>query len=169
MFSKHSWTLPKWLIFYKINHTKPLTISVYGSYLFTYSLTHSMQHSPSWEANRFSASQEIPRIVWNPNVHYRFHKCPPPFPIPSQLNPVCAPISRFLKIHLNIFLPSAPGSPKLSLSLRFPHQIPVYASPLPHTQQFMGLLSYELDMYVYLSVTKLAYTAVTSLSLKYFS
>jgi hypothetical protein len=26
-----------------------------------------------------------------------------------------------------------PGSPKWSLSLRFPHQNPVYASPLRHT------------------------------------
>jgi hypothetical protein len=26
-----------------------------------------------------------------------------------------------------------PGSPQCSLSLRFPHQNPVYASPLPHT------------------------------------
>ena len=25
-----------------------------------------MEQSPSWEANRFSASQEIPRILWNP-------------------------------------------------------------------------------------------------------
>ena len=36
-----------------------------------YLLTYSMQQSPSWEANRFSASQEIPRILWNPKVHYR--------------------------------------------------------------------------------------------------
>jgi hypothetical protein len=27
---------------------------------FTYLLTHSMEQSPCWEANRFSASQEIP-------------------------------------------------------------------------------------------------------------
>ena len=35
----------------------------------TYFLTYSMEQS-SWEANRFSAIQEIPGILRNPKVHY---------------------------------------------------------------------------------------------------
>ena len=93
-----------------------------------------MEQSPSWEANRFSASQEIPRILWNWKVHYRSHKCPPPAPILRQIYPVHASTSHFLKIHLNIVLPSKLGSPKWSLSFRFLQQNPVYASPLPHTR-----------------------------------
>ena len=96
-------------------------------------LTYSMVQSPSWEANQFSASQEIPCILWNPKFHYRIHKCPPPVPVLSQINPVHAPTSHYLKIHLNIILPSMPGSPKWSLSLGFSHENPVYTSHLPHT------------------------------------
>jgi hypothetical protein len=50
-----------------------------------------MKQSPSWEANRFAASQEIPRILWNPKIHYRIHECLPPVPIPSQLKSVHSP------------------------------------------------------------------------------
>ena len=51
----------------------------------------------------------------------------------SWANLIQSPTSHFLKIHLNIILPSTPGFPNWSLSFRFPHQNTLYSSSLHHT------------------------------------
>jgi hypothetical protein len=99
--------------------------------LLPYLLTHSTQYTLSWEANRFAASQEIPHILWNPNIHYNIYKCPPLVSFLSQLNLVHTPTSQFLKLLLNIILPSTLGSPKWSLSFRF--------LPKPYTRLTVSL------------------------------
>jgi hypothetical protein len=91
---------------------------------YTCLITHSMEQIPSWEANRLSASQEILQIIENSNVHSCIHKCSPRVTLLSQLDLVYNPTSYFLKTNFNIILPSTPGSPKWSLSLRFPLQKP---------------------------------------------
>ena len=61
-----------------------------------------MEQSPFWEDDRLSASQEIPCIVWNPNVHSCIYKSPLSVPILSYSNTVHDPVSYFLKIQFNI-------------------------------------------------------------------
>ena len=78
-----------------------------------------MQQSPSWEANNSSASQEIPRILWNPKVHYRINKSSPPVPILSQRSIQSVSPSLSSRLYFNIILPFTPGSCKWSSSLRF--------------------------------------------------
>jgi len=89
-----------------------------------------MVQSLSWEANWFPASQEIPRTLWNPKVHFRTHKRPPSVPILGQHNPVHIPTSH-LKIHPNIIHSSTPRSPQWYLFLRFPHQDPIHTLSSP--------------------------------------
>jgi hypothetical protein len=67
-----------------------------------------MEHSPSWEANQISASQEIPRILWNSKVHYFIYKSQPHVSLSRARSIQSMPPSHFLKGHL-----------KLSFHLRF--------------------------------------------------
>ena len=78
--------------------------------------------------------KKFPAFLWNPKVHYRTHKRPPPVPILGQPNPVHIPTSHILEIHPNIIHPSTPRFPQWSLSLRFPHQDPIRPSLLTHTR-----------------------------------
>jgi hypothetical protein len=91
----------------------------------THFLTYSMVQSPSWEATRFSASREFPRILWSPKVHYRIHNSQPPAPILRSIQSVPHPTSWRSILILS-------GSFKWSVTLRFPHRKPIYTSPLPY-------------------------------------
>ena len=64
------------------------------TYLPTYPTNPAKQRT-SWETISSSASQEIPRILRNPNAYHLTHKRPPPVPFPSHTNPIhaCHPTS----------------------------------------------------------------------------
>ena len=81
-----------------------------------------MEQNPSWEANVFTAHQ-IPRILWNPRVHDRIHKSPPPLRILSHIIPAYTPTTHFLNIHIIIILPSILGLPSGLFSSGFPTKI----------------------------------------------
>jgi len=57
-----------------------------------------MEQGPSQEVYSFSASQEIPHVLWNREVHYHVANSLPLFPILSQNLPYY-----FCKINLNIY------------------------------------------------------------------
>jgi len=67
-----------------------------------------------------------------------------PYPEPAQSSPHST--FHFLKIHLNIILPSTPGSPQRSPPFRLPHQNPVHVPLLPR-RRYMPHPSHSLLFY----------------------
>ena len=92
----------------------------------TDSLHTSESFLRSWPV--LSESRNSPHFM-EPEGSLPHSQVPATCPYPEPARSVHTPTFHFLKIHLNVILPSTPGSSKWSLSLRFLHQNPV--SPLP--------------------------------------
>jgi hypothetical protein len=95
--------------------------------------TYSMEQSPSWEANRFSASQENPCILRNPKVQYRIHKCPPYVPNLSQTNLKHASKSHFQRPILILSSHLCLGVPRDLFRSGFPTKTLYTLLLFPHT------------------------------------
>jgi hypothetical protein len=91
-----------------------------------------MEQSSSRNANSSSPTQEFPRILRIPKIHYHVYKILSHVPIPSHINPVHAVATDIFKININIIPPSTPTFLSGHF-FRLPHQGLLRKSPFPHS------------------------------------
>jgi hypothetical protein len=66
-------------------------------------LTHGAERF--WRSCQLCSHSRCPSVLWNPKVHYRLHKSPPPVSILSQIDPIPTIPSYLSKINFNIVHP----------------------------------------------------------------
>jgi hypothetical protein len=96
-----------------------------------------------------SGREEIPRILWNPKVHYHVHRSQPPAPILSHMNPahsfhlIYLRSILILSSHIYTSVLSSSGFPTKFcfhfLSPSLPHSLPIWAN-LPRSSLFYTFL-----------------------------
>ena len=104
-----------------------------------------------------TTGQTVDRTRWIYQAVSKY--CQPPFPILRQFDPVRTLTSYFLKIHLNIFLPSTPGSPQWSFYPGLPTKTLYTPLPSPYVLHSPPILFSILSPAQYWVRSKLSYLA----------
>jgi len=110
------------------------------------SLTNSLEQSSCWEANRPSASQEIPRILGTQIFITAFTKARHLSLSWTRSIQSMLP-SKFSNIYFNIGLPSRSRSSKWSLALRSLHHNPSCIPFVPHAPPISLVLIWLPKLY----------------------
>jgi len=79
---------------------------------------HATQYLKKKRATISLRTQEIPLILWNPQLHCSVQRCRPLGPVLSQASPFHVNLLYLFKVHFNIILPSMPMSSKWFISLQ---------------------------------------------------
>ena len=151
-----------WLLYQNLLHLSyQMCLNIVYTYFLTNWINKSMEQSPSCEASKFSASQEILHILWNPGVHHHIHKSPPPVPILHQMKPVLVPFPMSWRYILILSFPLFIGLPNglspscfPTITQCVPPLFPVYATCPSHlilldliTQRVIGE-EYRLNLLI---------------------
>ena len=99
-----------YLLTYILTYVLTYLLTYILTYVVTYLLTYLLTPCSRVLIEKLIGSQLV--ILWNPKIHYSIHKCPPPLPIQSQIDPVYAPYPitwrsiLILSCHPRLVLPS---------------------------------------------------------------